>query len=104
MNTVIQPLLELESYQRLLEHIRQSQTPVFVTGVIDVQKTHLLFAMQEHLHRPVVILTHSEMRAKEILEDLRFFTKQGMYYPPKDHLCYSADEHSMEMNRQRFYV
>ncbi len=104
MNTVIQPLLELESYQRLLEHIRQSQTPVFVTGVIDVQKTHLLFAMQEHLHRPVVILTHSEMRAKEILEDLRFFTKQGMYYPAKDLLFYSADVHSMEMNRQRFLV
>lgn len=104
MKSLTEPLLELESYQSLLEEIRIGHTPVFATGVIDVEKNHLLYAMGEHLRRPMVILTHSEVRAKEILEDMQFFTKAGMYYPAKDILFYSADVHSMEMNRQRFLV
>lgn len=104
MKSLTEPLLELESYQSLLEEIRIGHTPVFATGVIDVEKNHLLYAMGEHLRRPMVILTHSEVRAKEILADMQFFTKAGMYYPAKDILFYSADVHSMEMNRQRFLV
>lgn len=104
MKALLDPLLELESYRHLLESIKQKQTPVFVSGVIDAQKTHLAYGLMEHTKRPLVILTHSEVRAKEILEDLRFFTKEGMYYPARDILFYSADVHSMEMNRQRFLV
>ena len=104
MKSLTEPLLELESYQSLLDEIRKGHTPVFATGVIDVEKNHLLYGVQEHLQRPMVILTHSEVRAKEILEDMQFFTKTGMYYPAKDILFYSADVHSMEMNRQRFLV
>ena len=35
---------------------------------------------------------------------MTFFTKDCAYYPAKDILFYSADVHSMEMNRQRFLV
>lgn len=102
MKALTEPLLELESYRHLLENMEKKHTPVFVSGVIDVQKSHLLYGLRVHTQRPVVVLTHSEVRAKEIWEDLRFFTKEGVYYPARDILFYSADVHSMEMNRQRF--
>ena len=102
MKALTEPLLELESYRHLLESIEKKQTPVFVSGVIDVQKSHLIYGLRTHTKRPVVVLTHSEVRAKEIWEDLRFFTKEGAFYPARDILFYSADVHSMEMNRQRF--
>ncbi len=104
MKAVTEPLLELESYQKLLENTEKGNTPVFATGVVDTQKNHLLYALHQHTKRPIFILTYSEIRAKEILEDMRFFTKDGLYYPAKDILFYSADVHSMEMNRQRFQV
>lgn len=102
MKTLTEPLLELEGYQNVLESIRNNCTPVFATGVIDVEKTHLLFSIKEHCQRPLLILTYSELRAREILEDISFFHKNPIYYPAKDILFYSADVHSMEMNRQRF--
>ena len=104
MRTLTEPLLELESYKQLLDVIEKKRTPVFTTGVVDVQKNHLLYTLHTHTKRPILILTHTEIRAKEILEDMRFFTKNGFYYPAKDILFYSADVHSMEMNRQRFQV
>lgn len=104
MKSLTEPLLELKSYQTLLQQIKENHTPVFATGVIDVQKNHLLYGLQCHTKRPLLLLTHSEIRAKEIWEDMRFFIKDCMYYPAKDILFYSADVHSMEMNRQRFLV
>ncbi|MFV0314532.1 MAG: transcription-repair coupling factor, partial [Anaerotignum sp.] len=102
MKTLTEPLLELEGYQNVLQSIEMKSTPVFVTGVIDVEKAHILFSIKEHLKRSLLILTHSELRAREIIENLSFFQKNSIYFPSKDILFYSADVHSMEMNRQRF--
>ncbi len=104
MKSLTEPLLELKSYQTVLQEIKNNHTPVFATGVIDVQKNHLLYGLQSHTQRPLLILTYSEMRAKEIWEDMQFFIKDCVYYPAKDILFYSADVHSMEMNRQRFLI
>ncbi|WP_304507108.1 transcription-repair coupling factor [Anaerotignum sp.] len=102
MKALTEPLLELEGYQNVLEAIRKNHTPVFATGVIDVEKMHLLYSLKEHCEKPLLILTYSELRAREILEDISFFYKNAIYYPAKDILFYSADVHSTEMNRQRF--
>ncbi|KXL51831.1 transcription-repair-coupling factor [Anaerotignum neopropionicum] len=104
MKALTEPLLELEGYQNVLEAIRKNHTPVFTTGVIDVEKTHLLYSIKEHCQRPLLILTYSELRAREILEEFSFFHKNPIYYPAKDILFYSADVHSMEMNRHRFHA
>lgn len=102
MKTLTEPLLELEGYQKVLEAIQKNNTPVFATGVIDVEKSHFLYSIMEHSQKPLLVLTYSELRAREILSDMSFFYKNPIYYPAKDILFYSADVHSMEMNRQRF--
>ena len=104
MKALTGPLLELGSFRQVLEGIEKGNTPVFATGVIDAAKNHLAYCLKEQTVRPLLFLTYSELRAKEILEDLTFFEKDCVYYPAKDILFYSADVHSMEMNRQRFLV
>lgn len=104
MKALTGPLLELGSFRQVLEGIEKGNTPVFATGVIDAAKNHLAYCLKEQTRRPLLFLTYSELRAKEILEDLTFFEKDCVYYPAKDILFYSADVHSMEMNRQRFLV
>ncbi|MBQ5708996.1 MAG: transcription-repair coupling factor, partial [Anaerotignum sp.] len=104
MKALMEPLLELGSFRQVLNSIQEKQSPVFATGVIDAAKNHLTYALKEQTDRPVLILTYSELRAKEILEGMTFFEKDCVNYPAKDILFYSADVHSMEMNRQRFLV
>lgn len=102
MKALTEPLLSLESYQNILECIQKDTTPVLATGVIDVQKSHLFHGLKTHTGRPLLILTYSELRAREIIDNMSFFERETLYYPAKDILFYSADVHSMEMNRQRF--
>ncbi len=104
MKALTEPLLGLESYQQILEGIQTGHTPVFATGVIDAAKNHLAYCLKTHTKRPLLFLTYSELRARELLEGLSFFERDCMSYPAKDILFYSADVHSMEMNRQRFLV
>ena len=63
MNTFFEPLLELQSYQKMLEDIQQNKTPVLASGMIDVQQTHMIAGICHHLQRPAMILNYNELRA-----------------------------------------
>ena len=84
MEALIEPLLSLPGYNRLLDSIKENRTPVLATGVIDVEQNHLMYALGKHSERPIFIITHNEIRAKEIFEDMKFFNKNIMFYPSKD--------------------
>lgn len=104
MNALTEPLLRLGSFRQILEGIAEGRTPVFATGVIDAAKAHLAYCLKKETGRPLLVLTYSELRAKELAEELRFFEREVLTYPAKDILFYSADVHSTEMNHQRFFV
>lgn len=104
MEALIEPLLSLPGYNRLLDSIKENRTPVLATGVIDVEQNHLMYALGKHSERPIFIITHNEIRAKEIFEDMKFFNKNIMFYPSKDIIFYSADVRSKDIDRQRFKV
>lgn len=105
MNGILQPLLELDAYQKLLEDLKNHNTPLLATGMVDSQKAHLVAALKNHSLRPAVIITMDDLKAKELFEDLQFFIKENLYfYPSKDILFYSADVHSMDIVKQRVNV
>lgn len=103
MKALTAPLTRLAGFRQLLTDIAQGETAL-ATGVADAAKAHLAACLREETKRPLLFLTYSELRAKEILEDLHFLTGDAAYYPAKDILFYSADVHSMETNRRRFLI
>lgn len=102
---IAEPLLELESYRQLKKDIEEGISPVLASGVLDSQKCHLMYAVKKHLDRPVLIITSNELKAKEIQEDMTFFTgRNAMIYPAKDIIFYTADVHSFDITKQRINV
>ncbi len=99
------PLQELKSYQTLLDAVEHSRTPVLLTGAADSAKTHLSYSISHHLNRPFLLLTHSELKAREICADMQYFLKDRVkLYPSKDIVFYVADIKSREIIRDRFSV
>ena len=45
MEALIDPLLSLPGYNRLLDCIKKNRTPVLTTGVIDIQQNHLMLSL-----------------------------------------------------------
>lgn len=102
MKWLTEPLTEFADYRYLLENIKSKNTPVLTTGVIDVQKTLLIYAICEHTGCNALIITDNESTAKDIYNDLSFLDDKAVYLPAKDFIFYSADVHSSDITKQRF--
>jgi len=105
LNALYSPLKELDSFNRIAEALAKNQTPVMATGVIDSQKIHLMWALCEKQNKNALIVAASELDAKGIYEDLRYFYKDRVkFFPSKDIIFYSADVHSSDITRKRLEV
>ena len=91
MNSFVYPLKQFVIYDELKKDIDNAKGAAFVTGCVEQQKTHLIFGVCDTDIR--VVITHSEIRARQLYEEYRFFDKNVVYYPAKDFIFYSADIH-----------
>lgn len=90
MEAFVKPLEELSGYEEMMRAAEQGAGLVSVTGCIDAQKPHLIYALgRERKNR--LIVTFQEQKAKELYEDYRFFDPAVVYYPAKDVLFYQSD-------------
>jgi len=103
LNTFVAPLKELKEYNDIRDNIIRKTLPVQVTGCIDSQKCHLAYGLgEDFLYK--VIVTYSDIKAKEIYEDYRLYDKDVFLYPAKDIIFYSADIHGNAIVRDRLRV
>ena len=103
MKTLLAPLAEMEEYSQLKMAMEQGDTPANVIGCIDTQKCHMVYGLRDSFDVELLI-TYNEIRAKELMEDYRFYDKNVMYYPAKDLIFYSADVHGQAIVKERLKV
>lgn len=102
MNVLNKPLEKLETFRLAKEKIRYKKTPLTIYGAIDSQKCHLVSALSDHSEK--IIITYNDVRAREIYDDMKFFTDEVFIYPSKDIIFYSADVHSNDIIKERMKV
>lgn len=103
MKTLLAPLGELEEYIELKNAFDKGNTPINVIGGIDGQKCQLIYALSADKHVRLIV-THNEIRAKEIMNDYRMYDKNVMFYPAKDLIFYSADVRGKAIVKERLKV
>ena len=103
-DAVLAPLMELSSFLELKAAVSESHTPVLATGVIDVQEIQIVAGLCRQMDCPALMITHNEIRARELWQDMQFFRKDAVFYPAKDILFYSADVHSKDIIKQRLHI
>ena len=100
MRAFTEPLQELEEFQKIQQALKRQS--IQVTGCIDAQKAHFIYAAGAAKKK--LIVTYSELRAKELCENYRLFDKNVLFYPAKDLIFYSADVQSNLLVQQRIRV
>lgn len=103
---LIEPLKEIDSYSRIINFIKEKKTTVCATGLVDAQKPHMMYGVACHVKKNLMVITHSEMRAKQIYDDLNFlYNDEDVFiYPAQDILFYGADVHSTDITVERMMV
>ena len=107
MNCITTPLTELKEVEELQDWLKRRQKnrekrsgALFACGCIDSQKAHFIAGCGEEFAYKLVI-TFSEVRARELYEDYKCFDENVICYPAKDFIFYSADIHGNLIVQER---
>ena len=68
MDTFYEPLLQLETFVQAGEKLAGNEGLLLLTGCVESQKTHLMYSLGRGW-QVKLILTYSELKAKEIYEE-----------------------------------
>lgn len=102
MDILLSPLLQLKEYNKILKALDKVETPLKISGPADSQKAHLCFSICRHLDVKGIFLTHNDLAARRLYEDLSFFEKEGvLLLPPREIMLYDVEARSNEQNHAR---
>lgn len=97
------PLGELAEFSQMKELLWAKKGIISLTGCVDSQKLHMIAGLGEQF-KTKIIVTYSDLKAREIAEDFRFYDRNVYVYPGKDLIFYQADIHGNELVRERIRV
>ena len=104
-NMFIDPLKNLASYEKLIKDIEDKKTPISTHGIIDDNLGHMVYALNQHVDKQVLIITYDDKKAKRIYEDIKNFDENRVeLFPNREIVFYKVDALSTEVNNQRLKV
>ncbi len=102
MQALLAPLTELAEYSDIKNFIQKKDVTA-ISGCVDSQKLHMLYGLAEGVKYKVIV-TYSDLRAKEIYEEYRFYDRNVLLYPAKDLIFFQADIHGNQLTKERIRV
>ena len=100
MRALLAPLEELGEYEEIKKLLVKEQASVALSGCVDSQKLHMIYGLGDGF-RNKIIVTFSDLRAKELYEDYKFYDRNVMLYPAKDLIFFQADIHGNQLTMER---
>ncbi|MDR7855667.1 transcription-repair coupling factor [Tissierella sp.] len=104
-NFLIDPLNNLESYNKLIKDIEKKTSPIATYGIIDESIGHIIYALKEHTNKQILLITTNEVRSRKIYEDIvNLGNKDVVLFPKRELLLYDVDAFSYENSNKRLGI
>ena len=103
-NEIIQNLRELDKFKEIIEQIEMKKTPINISGLVFVGKSHITAGIKEESKRPICVITYNELQAKNLVKDLRFFTDKVEYFGKREIASYDYVSESKDLPYSRIEV
>lgn len=103
MNFLIKTLEENKKFQELTKQISKTG-PIAISGLVDVEKLHVLAGIFNETKRPMVLVTYNEIQARKLYQNLKKLIKQTYFFPKKEITSYDYVAQSKEIEYKRIDV
>ncbi|SHK04521.1 transcription-repair coupling factor [Clostridium cavendishii DSM 21758] len=101
---LINPLKEDLKFKQVIENIQDRELPVGILGLSESGKSYFINAIYEKQEKSIVIVTHSDVEARNIYEDLNLYMTDVYYFPTKEVVFYNIDAISGDLRWARLKV
>ncbi|MTI71271.1 MAG: transcription-repair coupling factor [Firmicutes bacterium] len=98
-------LKDLKPYKKIINDIEKKVSPLSIHGLSEESIAHIVSGINNHLNKQILLITHDELRAKKIIEDIKLFSRENVeLYPARQLVFYDVDAYSHEITNQRIKV
>ena len=104
MKYLIQELENTQKFKEYISDVKNKISPIELSGLADVGKVQIISATSEVVKRPILIITYNEIKAKKMLEDLKYFMKNIDYFPRREIVAYDYEVESKDIPYERIEV
>ncbi|OFI06576.1 transcription-repair-coupling factor [Clostridium acetireducens DSM 10703] len=104
LDGIVKPLKESTVFKSLLNSINKNVLPAEVSGLSESGRSYLINGLYEEISKSFLILTHSDMEARKLYEDLSLYIQNVYYLPSKDIVFYNIDAVSGDLRWERLKV
>lgn len=101
---LIQPLKESREFKDIINAKEKHRYPIGVFGLSESARSFLIHGIYDELDKPFLVLTHNDVEAKNIYEDLNLYIPNVFYFPAKEVVFYSIDAISGDLRWERLKV
>ena len=97
----------LESYGRMIDNIKNGRTPFLCVGLSAIHKANFIYAAQQDLNAPLLVLTQDDLAAARLATDLNAMAGSeefALVFPSRDYSYRQMESVSGEYEQQRLGV
>jgi transcription-repair coupling factor (superfamily II helicase) len=101
---LMKPLKESREFKSILTDAQKKRFPIGVFGLSESARSFLINGLYDEIDKPFLILTHSDVEARNIYEDLSFFVPNIYYFPTRELAFYNVYAVSGDLRWERLKV
>ena len=104
LNGILKPLKDSKEFKDIKTSINNEKYPLNIIGLENSSKSYLIKGLYDEIDKPLLILTNSDVEAKNIYEDLFFYEPNVYYFPSKEVVFYNVDAISGDLRWERLKI
>lgn len=101
---LMQPLKDSREFSEIINAVEKHKYPIGVFGLSESARSYLINGVYDELDKPFLILTHNDVEAKNLYEDLNLYIPNVYYFPTKEVVFYNIDAISGDLRWERLKV
>ncbi len=101
---LLEPLESSIEFRNIMKSIESKKYPIGIYGAAESGRGYIIDGIFENIDKSMIIVTQSDMEAKNLYEDLILYTNEVYYFPVKEMVFYSIDAISGDLRWARLKV
>ena len=101
---LLQPLKENNKFIDIIESLNNKKYPINIFGLSDSGKSYILDGIFNEINNSLVVVTHNEIEAKNLYDDLSFYSTDVYFLPIREVVFYNVDAISGDLRWARLKV
>ncbi len=101
MNAILGELGKSPKFCEYVKNIEQKISPISIWGLNDVAEAQFIVATAEFAKKPICIITYNEIQAKQLTQNLKYFSDKIVYFPKKEIVTYDYVAESKNLPYER---